>query len=609
VPGDKEPYPVKRRVALVDIGDEKKTRWKKGHKARLYGLWRLPEFKERNEIILVEGESDTQTCWLHNFPALGLPGAGGWNEERDAALFDGIATVYAIIEPDQAAANLLDKLARSAIRDRLRIVRMRPEIKDPSALYLLNPEGFAQAFRQLLDAAEAPPPPPEIPDPIDELNKTYAVIRVVNRAAILNEHLDAEGLPTFSLLSKDSFTLLTANRKAEIETVDKVIKVPVSSLWLADPRRREYEGITFAPQGAPPGYYNLWRGLPVAPSQEGSCELFKEHLFNNVCDGRSDWYKWVFGWFADIFRHPTEKCGTSLVLRGGMGVGKTIVGKHFGKLLGLHYCPVADPRYVIGRFNAHLVRCLLFHVDEGFWAGDRAAEGKLKDLVTGERHPIELKGYEVFFVPNYVRPFILGNPNWLVPAGMDERRFATFDVAENKKENTTYFAAIEAELRGGGYQRLLHELLHFDLSTVDLRHIPKTEALLDQKIASLSAEDGWWFDILKRGRLPYRTKDAKPGKCPGQMLYDDYIEHAQKQGARRRAIETALGIFLNKTAPGLWTAAETFTVKDGSSFEREITNRGAVYTFPPLDKCRAEFEKKLHQLVTWDEPLAWVVQT
>ena len=192
---------------------------------------------------------------------------------------------------------------------------------------------------------------------------------------------------------------------------------------------------------------------------------------------------------------------------------------------------------------------------------------------------------------------------------MDERRFATLDVAGHQKEKTDYFAKIAAELRAGGYQRLLHELLEFDLSAVDLRHIPKTEALLDQKIASLSPEDGWWFDILRRGRLPHQTKDAIPGKCPGQMLYNDYIEHAQKQGARRRAIETALGIFLNKTAPGLSTASETFTVKDGSRFEPKITNRGAVYTFPPLDECRAEFAKKLHQSVTWTDPLAWIVQT
>jgi hypothetical protein len=47
--------------------------------------------------------------------------------------------------------------------------------------------------------------------------------------------------------------------------------------------------------------------------------------------------------------------------------------------------PIADPRYITGRFNSHLVKCLLLHCDEGFWAGDKAAEGKLKDLITGPR--------------------------------------------------------------------------------------------------------------------------------------------------------------------------------------------------------------------------------
>src|SRR3990172_157036 len=37
-----------------------------------YGLWKLgqPEY-----LVLVEGESDTWTLWLHGFPVLGIPGA------------------------------------------------------------------------------------------------------------------------------------------------------------------------------------------------------------------------------------------------------------------------------------------------------------------------------------------------------------------------------------------------------------------------------------------------------------------------------------------------------------------------------------------------------
>jgi len=61
------------------------------------------------------------------------------------------------------------------------------------------------------------------PDPIDELNKTFAVIRVENRVAILNEHLDAEKRPTFSLLSLDSFKLLLANRKLETPSTDAMV--------------------------------------------------------------------------------------------------------------------------------------------------------------------------------------------------------------------------------------------------------------------------------------------------------------------------------------------------------------------------------------------------
>ena len=53
--------------------------------------------------MLVEGESDCLTLWFHEIPALGIPGAGNWREDRDAAHFDGIDTIYVVIEPDAAA--------------------------------------------------------------------------------------------------------------------------------------------------------------------------------------------------------------------------------------------------------------------------------------------------------------------------------------------------------------------------------------------------------------------------------------------------------------------------------------------------------------------------
>src|SRR5262249_13352709 len=57
--------------------------WRKGSKACLYGLNRLDDARSAGYAVLVEGESDCHTLWLHGFPALGLPGNRTWAEARD----------------------------------------------------------------------------------------------------------------------------------------------------------------------------------------------------------------------------------------------------------------------------------------------------------------------------------------------------------------------------------------------------------------------------------------------------------------------------------------------------------------------------------------------
>jgi hypothetical protein len=158
----------------VNLNGDKKKRhyWRDGDKACLYGEWYLgsPEFRATGYIIIVEGESDCQTCWFNgSFPALGLPGAGQWNEGRDVPLVADTPTIFAVIEhndkgePDSGGKVLLKCIARSSIAPRVRLVRLPPETKDPSALYLANPEGFVAAFQAALDAAE--------PFPLDQIRQ------------------------------------------------------------------------------------------------------------------------------------------------------------------------------------------------------------------------------------------------------------------------------------------------------------------------------------------------------------------------------------------------------------------------------------------------------
>jgi len=138
---------VRFRIAL-DGND--RFRWRKDSKPCLYGLNRLGDARE---IIIVEGESDAQTLWQHGFAALGLPGAGNWNEQRDAPLLAELTTIYIVIEPDRGGDAVMGWLRHSSIAPRVGLVRLQGA-EDPSALYLANPDEFRGAFRRALDRAE-----------------------------------------------------------------------------------------------------------------------------------------------------------------------------------------------------------------------------------------------------------------------------------------------------------------------------------------------------------------------------------------------------------------------------------------------------------------------
>jgi hypothetical protein len=140
---------VRFRMAL-DGSD--KFRFRKGDNAQLYGLDRIAAARKGAEITITEGESDCHTLWQEDFDAIGLPGAGSWNEERDAQHFDGFDTIYVVIEPDKGGDVIRKWLAKSKIRGSAKLVACGG-FKDPSALHLDDPVRFAERWAAALSAA------------------------------------------------------------------------------------------------------------------------------------------------------------------------------------------------------------------------------------------------------------------------------------------------------------------------------------------------------------------------------------------------------------------------------------------------------------------------
>jgi len=432
---------------------------------------------------------------------------------------------------------------------------------------------------------------------VREINRSYALTVWGGKTVVVNEQPAGPVNDRVRVMSFESMNTWFANRITEVVGADGKIKsVTWARAWLTHHDRREYDGVEFFPNpdGAKgtPGYLNLWRGFSVQPSEDGTCDRFKDHLLANVCNGDPEIFKYVFGWMAHIVQRPRERLGVALVLRGRRGTGKSKLGEVLGSLFSPHHFQVDDPRYITGNFNAHMASCLLLQADEAIWAGDKQAEGRLKGLITSETQMIESKGVDPIRLNNYSRVLMTSNETWTIPAGPDERRWCVLDVASHSEQNNVYFREMNDELDAGGRSRLLHELLAFDLSQVNLWTIPKTKALLDQKVQSLDSVDGFWFNRLWEGTLQKEDERWRQ-TIPRTSLYNAYIDHCKNISVGRRRDTAEFGKKLHKLIPSVRDTRPSMETGPG------VTERIRCYEFPTISECRAAFDQFIGQRCEW----------
>jgi hypothetical protein len=423
--------------------------------------------------------------------------------------------------------------------------------------------------------------------PADELNKTYAFIQ--SGAFVLQETTDEKGRFATKHLSPNDMHAWFTNKTVLIG--DK--RLSLSRLWMGRPSRREFESVVFAPQKNPgPRWYNLWQGFtvePAATADHPAVAAFREHALHNVCAGDTVLCQWLMGFFAHMIQRPWEKPLVALVFQGLKGTGKNALLERVGNLLGQHFMVADDDRYLMGNFNSHLESNLFFVLDEASWAGDKRAEGKLKGLITGGQHNIERKGAEPYRVDNLTRVAIIGNEEWLVPVGIDERRYAVFTVGAGRRQDREFFHNMRVGMEQGGYACLLRFLLDFDLSTVDVNAAPQTKGLVDQKHAGLEPVQEWWLDCLSADRL---VGDHFDGALP-ERIPTNRLQAAFQAWAKTRNIRSRL--------PKDRDFTKAMTAKLGK-YRRTREGDALLYAYhsPGIDVLRAEWETFIGGAVDWN---------
>ena len=140
----------------------KDFRWRYGSSGKigLYGEWKLPEIRKAGYVVLVEGESDSQSLWMMGISALGVPGASMFKPRHAELLQD--LKVYIHQEGDKGGETFLQKVT-TGLKDGNFIGQvfrfgcgLIKGCKDPSDVYMKQgAEQARQTIMQLLKGAES----------------------------------------------------------------------------------------------------------------------------------------------------------------------------------------------------------------------------------------------------------------------------------------------------------------------------------------------------------------------------------------------------------------------------------------------------------------------
>jgi hypothetical protein len=192
---------------------------------------------------------------------------------------------------------------------------------------------------------------------------------------------------------------------------------------------------------------------------------------------------------------------------------------------------------------------------------------------------------------------ISSNNDWVIPAGMKERRFFVLNVSDSHRGDRDYFNVIFDQVNNGGREAMFHDLLRMNLTGINLRDVPTTGALSEQKLLSAGSIVKFWYSRLQAGSqlLGEEWNDL----VATELLHEQYVRWSRSMGFGRAEDISVFSRELRKMCPEIGGPKRMcYTTKaDGIT----VTKRGSCLLYPDLNVCRQFFEEFTVSNISWPE--------
>lgn len=341
---------------------------------------------------------------------------------------------------------------------------------------------------------------------------------------------------THSVISGKHIVLRTVYNPVEGESISFEPKNEFKNYFLAEPgiggmnrgdawmgwpgKNKKLGGCTFQPatHKVPDNVFNLFRGFRLEP-KEGDCKPFLDHVLHVICSGNVNIVNSVMQFFAHMLQKPNEKPSWAILMKSLEGTGKGTLMRPFLKILGSYYIYLNGEDQLIQRFNYCVANRLLMFIDE-VQIDSPKVYSKIKGIISEPTITMEPKGIDVFQVPNLARLIFTSNHERVLIAGQRERRFLVLTPDSQHINDAEYFNDYYQWLDNSGASYLLHYLLNLDISDFNPHKAPVTQALINEKLESMTDVQHWFYECLVHAR---NGKKPLPVSINSKELVEDYI--------------------------------------------------------------------------------------
>jgi hypothetical protein len=238
-------------------------------------------------------------------------------------------------------------------------------------------------------------------------------------------------------------------------------------------------------------------------------------------------------------------------------------------------------------------------------------------MITEPTIAFERKNQDVVQGFNFLHIMLASNDDWVIPAGIDERRFLVADANTKWQGNTNKWKALHQELSNNndsGYRRMLWDMQKHKIPAGwTPRDIPMTEGLIDQKIRSMSPLRQYLFNALVLNVWPFEVREREDGTV--RVFYEDFRADFQhfcetsriNPGGMGRGNTRFVLRELHDIFPSSLIDLRDPVPDDRSDIRKSPSDgRAQAIQLPSMADCRAEFERQLGGSLSWQGEEDWL---